>query len=130
MELKELAPWLAVAITLALSILVPLFTQLANNKHQLKMKEQELQRVERERALLAFEDFFKYAGGCVMNANAENYSESGASIQRLYLYLPQYDWCHLDSLYDAIKRKDWDLAKEKLVTVSRIIANELNEKNS
>lgn len=41
MDWKDLAPWLALAITLALSILVPLFTQIANNKFQLKMyKEQ------------------------------------------------------------------------------------------
>ena len=31
MELKDLAPWIAIAFTLALSILVPLFTQIANN---------------------------------------------------------------------------------------------------
>lgn len=30
---KDLAPWIAIAITLALSILVPLFTQMANNAH-------------------------------------------------------------------------------------------------
>ena len=37
MEWKDLAPWIAIAITLALSILVPFFTQIANNKHQRKM---------------------------------------------------------------------------------------------
>ena len=36
--LGELAPWIAIAFTLALSILVPLFTQIANNRFQLKMQ--------------------------------------------------------------------------------------------
>lgn len=30
--LEELASWIAIAFTLALSILVPLFTQIANNR--------------------------------------------------------------------------------------------------
>lgn len=34
MAISELAPWIAIAITLALSILVPLFTQIANKKNE------------------------------------------------------------------------------------------------
>ena len=36
MTLENLTPWIAIAITLALSILVPLFTQIANNRFQHK----------------------------------------------------------------------------------------------
>ena len=43
MEWKDLAPWIAIAITLALSILVPFFTQIANNKHQRKMQKEKLE---------------------------------------------------------------------------------------
>ena len=42
MEFKDLAPWIAIAFTLALSILVPLFTQIANNNHQRKMQREKI----------------------------------------------------------------------------------------
>lgn len=38
MEWGELTPWITISITLAISILVPLFTQIANNCHQRKMQ--------------------------------------------------------------------------------------------
>ena len=43
MEWKDLAPWIAVAFSLGLSILVPLFTQMANNRHQRKMQKEKTQ---------------------------------------------------------------------------------------
>ena len=43
MEWKDLVPWIAIAITLALSILVPFFTQIANNKHQRKIQKEKLE---------------------------------------------------------------------------------------
>ena len=48
MEWKDLAPWIAIAITLALSILVPLFTQIANNRHQRKLQQEQFEREERQ----------------------------------------------------------------------------------
>lgn len=32
MKATDIAPWIAIAVTLILSILAPLFTQIANNK--------------------------------------------------------------------------------------------------
>lgn len=48
MEWKDLAPWIAIAITLALSILVPLFTQIANNRFQLKLEKQREEQAEKK----------------------------------------------------------------------------------
>jgi len=124
MEWKELAPWIAIALTLILSILVPLFTQIANNKFQLQLKEQEIRRIERERKLLAFEDFFKYAGGCVMHASHDNHADAGASIQRLHMYLPEEHWEDLEILFDAIRKKDWNAAEYYLSKLSKIISEE------
>lgn len=123
---KDLAPWIAIVITLALSILVPVFTQVANNRFQLKMKEQERQILEKEKAITAYEDFFKYAGGCIMHANPNNISEAGASIQQLYLYLPTNRWSDLDKLYDLVKDNNWEEAKELHKAICRAISKELN----
>ena len=58
MEWKDLAPWIAIAITLALSILVPFFTQIANNKHQRKMQKEKLEFEQSQNKLKVFENFF------------------------------------------------------------------------
>ena len=49
MEWKDLAPWIAIAFTLALSILVPLFTQIANNRHQRKMQREKFEYEQRQK---------------------------------------------------------------------------------
>lgn len=43
MTINNLAPWIAIVVTSILSILVSLFTQIANNRFQLKMKEIEIE---------------------------------------------------------------------------------------
>ena len=55
MEWKDLAPWIAIAVTLILSILVPLFTQIANNKHQRKMQKEKLEYDEKQKKVKALE---------------------------------------------------------------------------
>ena len=57
MEWKDLAPWIAIAFTLALSILVPLFTQIANNHHQRKMRDDEIKYEEANKKKTVYEDF-------------------------------------------------------------------------
>ncbi|MBO5850993.1 MAG: hypothetical protein J6R29_01525 [Clostridia bacterium] len=54
MDWKDLAPWIAIAITLALSILVPFFTQIANNKHQRKMQKEKLDFAQAKEDVLPF----------------------------------------------------------------------------
>ena len=57
MEWKDLAPWIAIAITLALSILVPFFTQIANNKHQRKMQKEKLEFEQSQNKIKVFQNF-------------------------------------------------------------------------
>lgn len=126
MTFNELAPWLAIAITLILSILVPLFTQIANNSFQLKLKKIDIRYKEVERKLCAYEDYFQKVGGCVLFAQKDNISDAGASIQRLYAYFPKEKWELLDSLFDEIKGYNWDNAKATMKIVSKHIASDMD----
>ena len=122
MDMNSLAPWMAIAITLILSILVPLFTQIANNRFQIKLKKLEGNQKNDDRRMAAYENYFQNVGGCVLFAQKENISDAGASIQRLYAYFPQEKWVLLDTLFDSIKKYEWENAKVQMKEVSKIIA--------
>lgn len=129
MNIKELAPWVAIAITLVLSILIPLFTQIVNNRFQLKLKKYENDNIKEKRRLDAYEDFFKYVGGCVIFAQKENISEAGASIQRLYMYLPEEKWNDLDLMFELIKNGETKNAIPNMESISKWIANDIKQKS-
>ena len=130
MKLIDMAPWIAIALTLILSILVPLFTQIANNNFQLKLRKTDSYNKATERKLLAYESFFQTVGGCILYAKGENIIEAGASIQRLYAYFPEDEWWLLDQLFDDIKTYQWGDAKERMKMVSRILAQKIQEIDS
>lgn len=130
MELKDLAPWIAIAFTLALSILVPLFTQIANNKHQRKMQREKFEYEERQKKTKAFEAFLSDVGGVITadgNINREDLSKAGATIHQLYIYSPIEWYDDLDLLTELIMKYKWDQAKTIVQKLSRLISQELNE---
>ena len=92
MELKDLAPWIAIAITLALSILVPLFTQIANNRHQRKMRYDEIKYDEANKKRIVYEDFLLKVGAVVADASHDNLTQAGAIIKQMYIYSPEEWW--------------------------------------
>ncbi len=122
MEFKELAPWIAIAITLILSILVPVFTQIANNRFQLKIRNMEINNLEKTRRIDAFESFFSSVGACLQKKTIENACEAGASIQRLYMYLPEEYWKNLDSLFVCLQERKFEDAYDNMVKISKWIA--------
>ncbi len=132
MEFKDLAPWIAIAFTLALSILVPLFTQIANNNHQRKMQREKIEYEESQQKRKAYEQFLLDAGGVVTSASyskTEDFWQAGASLHKLYLYAPSAWWDDLDSLSKHIKKFEWDEAKLIMQKLSRLISEELNSTN-
>lgn len=129
MNTEELAPWIAIAVTLIMSILVPLFTQIANNRFQLKIKKMDIDTKERDKVIAAYEAYFKNVGSCVMYAMVDNIPEAGASIQRLYVYIPCEKWPILDDLFNNIKGLNWDEAKEKMTEISKWIADDMKKMN-
>lgn len=131
MEWKDLAPWIAIAVTLILSILVPLFTQIANNRHQIRlMREKELiearnEQIKRKRE--AYESFLLDVGAAVGYARVEQINNATASLSKLYVYVPK-EWVpKLDDLFPLIRKYEWDKAEKILVEIAKLMAEELRK---
>lgn len=130
MEWKDLAPWIAIAFTLALSILVPLFTQIANNNHQRKMQREKFEYEEKQKKRKAYETFLSDVGGLITadgSIGREKLSEAGAAIHQLYIYCPIEWYSDLDSLTDLVMKYEWHKSKVIVQKISRLISEELNK---
>ena len=130
MEFKDLAPWIAIAFTLALSILVPLFTQIANNNHQRKMQREKIEYEKSQEKRKAYETFLSDVGGLITadgSVSKETLSKAGAAVHQLYIYSPIEWYEDLDSLTGLIMKYKWDSAKTIVQKLSRLISEELNK---
>ncbi len=125
MDWKDLAPWIAISITLAISILVPLFTQIANNNHQRKMQREKLAYEQKQKKVLAYEEFLSNVGAAVLSVSKENLTQAGASINRMYIYAPEEWWEELDSLSSTLRKYEWGNAAVIMNTLSHKVAKEL-----
>ena len=130
MEWKDLAPWIAIAITLILSILVPLFTQIANNSHQRKMQREKFEYEQKQKKIKAFEAFLLDVGAVVTissYAGDEQIVKAGASLHQLYLYAPSEWWENLDLLANYIEKSKWDEAIPLMKKLSHLIKQEIDK---
>ncbi len=126
MKWTELAPWIAIAITLILSIITPLLTQIANNRFILKQNEQaHKNKIESERALIYY-SFAEEVGSCIAYADIEKVHSAGAAIQKMYLVMPEEHWNALDSLYSYLRKSKWDAAEEELKDLCKIASKIMN----
>lgn len=126
MEWKELAPWITIAITLILSILTPLLTQIANNKF--KSKQDKIlyeQKITDEKRRICY-DFAEKVGACIAFAQKEEVKQAGAIIEKMYMVMPEDTWNKLDMLFPLVKAYKWDdaepLLKDLCKEASRIIS--------
>ncbi len=130
MELKDLAPWIAISFTLALSILVPLFTQIANNRHQCKMQREKFEYEEKQKKTKAYEAFLSDIGAIITAATcAENqdFTKAGSSLYQMYIYAPSDWYGKIDDLSYLIKTFKWDEARPIMQELSRLISEELKK---
>lgn len=130
MELKDLAPWIAIAFTLALSILVPLFTQIANNRHQRKLQKEKFEYEERQKKIRAFESFLTEVGGLVTAhgyVDKEHLAQAGAALHQLYVYAPDTWYSDLDKLMELMMAFKWEDAKPLIQKFSRLISEEMKK---
>ena len=130
MEWKDLAPWLAISITLAISILVPLFTQIANNNHQRKMQREKLEYEQKRKKTKTFETYLADVGGTITArgyVEKEALSQAGAALHQLYIYVPIEWYEDLDKLTELISNFQWGEARELNQKISRLISEELNK---
>ena len=126
MTWETLAPWIAIAFTLALSILVPLFTQIANNRHQRKMIQEQFEREQRQKKALVYEEFLTNVGAVITYGDQNNMTNAGSSIQKMYIYAPLEWRDDLDRLFDAVRRYEGEQASAVMKKLSRLVSDELN----
>lgn len=129
MEWKDLAQWIAIAFTLALSILVPLFTQIANNNHQRRMQREKIEYEEKQKKTKAYEAFLADIGAIVTAATfaeGKDFTKAGSSLYQIYIYVPSEWHLELDHLSTLIKQFKWDEARCVVQELSRLISKELN----
>lgn len=128
MTLENLTPWIAIAITLALSILVPLFTQIANNRFQHKKAKQEHQFAkedeQRKNSTKAYENFLMNVGAAIECRNGDALRAAGSSIGQIYLYVPNDFFDKLDVLFNDIRSHNWDKAEVEYLELTKLICNE------
>lgn len=127
MEWKDLAPWIAIAITLGLSILVPLFTQIANNRHQRKMQKEKFEYEQKQKKIVVYENFLLNVGAVIACNTVENRTLAGSSIQQMYLYAPKEWWIDLDFLFDELRNAQYSKASMRLGSLNKLISKELNK---
>ena len=130
MKLEDLAPWIAIAFTLALSILVPLFTQIANNSHQRKMQREKMDHEQRQKKIRVCEAFLSDVGGLVTARGCvekEHLAKAGAALHQLYVYAPTERYNDLDELMEYIMAFKWNEARPIVQKFSRLISEELNK---
>ncbi len=129
MNWKELAPWITIAITLILSIITPLLTQIANNRFKIKQNKQEQKnKIERDKVHTYYE-FAENVGACVAFSDYEEVKSAGAVIQKMYLIMPETYWEQLDNLYSLIRKHDWDEAEIVLRELCKAAATIITENN-
>lgn len=128
MEWKDLAPWIAIAVTLILSILVPLFTQIANNRFQSKKLKQEheldIKEKNYQKCIEAYENFLKDVGAAIEYRSEDVQRKTGSSIGQLYLYVPSEIHKKLDALYTDIRKYHWEEAESKYFELAKLVYEE------
>ena len=127
MEWKDLAPWIAITITLAISILVPLFTQIANNKHQCKLQKEKFKHEENNQKISAYKDFLNNVGGAIEYRNSEAIRLAGASIGSIYPYVLAELYDKLDALFNNIRRFQWDIAEVQYFELAKLISKDIQK---
>ena len=127
MTWETIAPWIAIAFTLALSILVPLFTQIANNRHQRKMQREKIEYEESQKKIQAYEAFLVDVGAIITAAKfagSDEYVKAGASLHRMYIYAPKEWHDGLSALSNCIYKFEWDNANYIMQDLSRLISED------
>ena len=130
MQLKDLAPWIAISITLAISILVPLFTQIANNVNQRKLQREKFEYEKLQKTTNVYETFLSDVGGLIVadgRIDKESLTQAGAALHQLYIYAPSEWYDDLDNLTKLIMDFNWDKARPIVQKLSRLISDELKK---
>ena len=127
-DINTLAPWVAIAVTLILSILVPVFSQIANNRFQLKKAKQDRKLAEAREKISkkteAYEQFLMNVSAATEYRSKDNVATAGASIGRIYLYVPIEWHPKLDALHYSLYECEWSKAQKQYIELAKLVVEE------
>ena len=129
MSWESTAQWIAIVFSLALSILVPFFTQIANNRHQLKLKQKEMEFQKAEEKRQVYSNFLLKVGSAVIHASHDNLREAGAALYQVYTYAPSAWWDDLDRLALLLQNQNFGEAIKLTKKLSHLIYDELSHED-
>ena len=126
--MKHQIDWSATAawIALAISIISPAITTILTNRHQLKLRELDIQEKHTSTYNAArtstIEDFISKVGRCVSHPSATIRKECAESFFHIYAYTPQPLWPFLDDLNGKIESGDWLAARKLFNGITKSLA--------
>ena len=74
-----------------------------------------------------FSDFTSNVGACIAHADLESMHAAGASVQCMYLFMPEENWYSLDLLYSQLRAHKWEEAEEEMKHLAKAASKLLNE---
>ena len=120
--------WSATAawIALAISIISPAITTILTNRHQLRLRELDIQEKHANtynatRASI-IEDFISKVGKYISYSSSTARQECAESFFLIYAYTPQSLWPFLDDLNNKIESNDFTGARELFNGISKSLA--------
>lgn len=107
--------WIALAVSLAGTILAPYFIAKMNNEHQLKLRELDIKEKHEEEfsqaRIKSIENYISNVSKCLSNPTHDCLRECGEHFFQIYAYAPQTLWPSLDELYELIHEHKWQQAR-------------------
>lgn len=126
--------WIAVLLTLAISVITPAWTNYSNNKFQLKLKKLEYDTSQNDlyltRKYSVYDGFLQSLGNYLHYSDNANNAIVGKYIYELYLYLPKEHWELLDNIVAFVADSAYEKIPPELVKLSKILSDELNRSQS
>ena len=124
------AAWIALIISVIGTIASPIITALITNRHQVKLRRQDIQQ-------RAYESYCQSRQETIANflrqvshhifTKGDDRTIHLTDYHCVYQYVPADSWDNLDLLYDAITSYKWDKAKSIYPSIARQLGEILKE---
>lgn len=123
----NVAQWIAIALTLIISIISPIITAYINNTFQLKMADRNAKNKEienyylRKRAVI--DSFVATTGKCLFHATTDSLQACGESFYSIYIYVPSSLWNEIDDLLVFIRAHEFEKAQSHFAKLSKSLSD-------
>lgn len=119
------AAWIALVISIIGTLASPIITAIITNKHQIKLREQDIKQKTAEKyedaRTSAINSFIANTGRYLTSLNNESTEDFSKSFHIVYQYVPETMWNELDQLYKLLLNQRSGTHQQALEAYSNII---------